>query len=106
MITRGERRRLTNNIIRKRKKKLLTILFRPNWYKKDPFENNDAYEGELRNNNIMNRYSRGFYRKTKTRKRCAAYRHHGSYGPAKRYTSHDKQQIEDGEIQLKEFSYN
>ena len=106
MITRGERRRLTNRIIRKRKIKILSILYKPSLLRKNPFESGDAYEGELRNNNIMNRYGFGFRRKTKTRRACAAYRHHGSFGPAKRYMSHDKKQIDDGKIQLKEFSYN
>lgn len=103
MITRGERRRLTNRIIRKRKRKILTILHRPSWCIKDPFKNGEIYEGELRNNNIMNMYSCGWSRKTKARKACANYRHHGAYGVAKYYMHHDKKQIEDGKIQLKEF---
>jgi len=104
MITRGERRRLTNRIIRKRKIKILSILYKPSLLRKNPFESGDAYEGELRNNNIMNRYGFGFRRKTKTRRACAAYRHHGSFGPAKRYTSHDRRQVDDGNQQIQEYN--
>ena len=102
MFHRGERRRLTKRIIKKRKIKLSTILCRPTWWHKDPIEDGDIYEGELKNNNMMNAYGGGCYRKTSARKACATYRHHGAYGAAKQYTSHDKRQIEDGENQLAE----
>ena len=106
MKTRGERRRITKNIIKKRKRKLLGILIPKDWISRgrDPFENGELYENELKNNNMMNAYGGGCYRKTKTRKASATYRHHVAYGPAKRYTKHDRLQIEKLESQLKELS--
>ena len=106
MRYRGERRRVTKNIIKKRKKKLLGEVIHSIYFclRGDPFENGDIYEGELKNNNVMNAWGGGGTRKkTNTRKSCAAYRHHGSFGPANNYMSHDKKQLVDGEQQIKEF---
>lgn len=41
--------------------------------------------------------------KTNTRKGHASYRHKGAYGPADNYSKHDKQQVEDGAQQIKEW---
>ena len=41
--------------------------------------------------------------KTNTRKGHASYRHKGAYGPADNYSKHDKQQVEDGSQQIKEW---
>ena len=41
--------------------------------------------------------------KTNTRKGHASYRHKGAYGPADNYSRHDKQQVEDGAQQIKEW---
>lgn len=41
--------------------------------------------------------------KTNTRKGHASYRHKGAYGPADNYSKHDKQQVEDGVQQIKEW---
>lgn len=109
MRTRGERRRITKNIIKKRKHIIIDILTVDRYScqsRGNPFEENELYEGELKNNNMMNAYGGGCYRKTSSRKAYQTYRHRGMYGPAKRYCAHDKQQIEDGEYQLKEFSYS
>lgn len=106
MRSRGERRRITKNIIKKRKKKLLEQLVSLNYlhFRGSPLENGRICEGELKNNNVMNAWGGGgTCKKTNTRKSCAAYRHHGSFGPANNYMSHDKKQLIDGEQQIKEF---
>ena len=41
--------------------------------------------------------------KTNTRKGHASYRHKGAYGQADNYSRHDKQQVEDGAQQIKEW---
>ena len=41
--------------------------------------------------------------KTNTRKGHSTYRHKGAYGPADNYSRHDKQQVEDGAQQIKEW---
>lgn len=41
--------------------------------------------------------------KTNTRKGHASYRHKGAYGLADNYSKHDKQQVEDGVQQIKEW---
>ena len=104
--TRGERRKITKNIIKKRKHiiiDILTVYRRSCQSRGNPFEENELYEGELKNNNMMNAYGWGCYRKTNGRKAYQTYRHRGSYGPAKHYTAHDKQQLEAGKQQIEEF---
>lgn len=105
MRYRGERRRVTKNIIKKRKKKILHILtsYRKHYRDNNPFENNELYEGELKNNNMMNAYGGGCYRKTTSRKASQTFRHHGRYGPAYRYMAHDERQLEAGKQQIEEF---
>lgn len=107
MRTRSERRRFAKRVIRKRKKIILNVLTTHNstWFK-DPFEYGYIYENELRNNNIMNAYACGWNKKTKTRKACANYRHHGQYGPAKRYCHHDGKQVESSNIDLRNYINN
>ena len=41
--------------------------------------------------------------KTNRRKGHTSYRHKGAYGPANNYSRHDKQQVEDGVQQIKEW---
>lgn len=106
MRTRGERRRITKNIIKKRKHiiiDILTVYRRSCQYRGNPFEENELYEGELKNNNMMNAYGGGCYRKTTSRKASQTYRHHGRFGPACRYMAHDKRQLEAGKQQIEEF---
>lgn len=91
-MNRAERIRRTRNIISSRKSKIKQRRG-SNPYFLNYFE--PIEDGYFENNSIMNYFGcAGCALKTKTRKGHASYRHKGAYGPAKRYSRHDKRQIE------------
>lgn len=91
-MDRAERRRRNKNIIKKRKKLLKELNKNDYW---NLFDDDILCEGELRNNNMMNKYGgHQGHKKTNTRKACSSYRHHGGYGKANNYKPHDLRQIE------------
>lgn len=89
-MNREERRNRTQRVIEKRKEKLKYLCKKSN-----PIEEDIICEGQLANNNDMNRFGGGGTKiKTNTRKSCASYRHHGGYGKANQYKAHDQRQLD------------
>lgn len=101
-MDRAERRKRTENIINKRKEKIK--FFNHTWsIRGNALEEGDICEGQLRNNNEMNKFSHGgTAKKTKTKHSHASYRHKGGYGKAKQYKPHDQKQI-DQELDQEEY---
>ena len=93
-MNRAERRRRTRNIIKKRKEKIK--YFNPVFMNiEDAITNGTICEGQLRNNNDMNRLGGGgVSRKTKAKHSHSTYRHKGAYGKAIQYKPHDQRQID------------
>lgn len=109
-MDRAERRRRTNIIIKKRKKLLSNIstyVFKPKSIADctlSPIERGDICEGQLRNNNEINKYANaGVAKKTKTKNSHASYRHSGAYGSAINYAPNEQRQVDEFEDQLGEY---
>lgn len=106
-MDRAERRRRTEVVIEKRKAKIKdmtpTFGYVGAGIVGTPLEEGTICEGQLRNNNEMNRFgSAGTAKKTKARHGHASYRHKGAYGPAIDYAPKDQRQVDDMKDQLKE----
>lgn len=105
-MDRAERIRRTENIIKKRKQKLKDICGNTYYNGSDercksPLEDGVICEGQLRNNNEMNRFGQhGTAKKTKAKHGHASYRHKGDYGPAIDYAPKDQRQVDDMKDQL------
>lgn len=109
-MDRAERRRRTNVIIKKRKNLLSNIstyVFKPKSIADcalSPIERGDICEGQLRNNNEMNKYSNaGVAKKTKTKNGHSSYRHSGAYGSTINYAPKEQRQVDEFEDQLGEY---
>lgn len=107
-MDRAERRRRTEIIIEQRKSKI-NNMFTPTWGYcgsgdlGTPLEDGTICEGQLRNNNDMNRVGQhGTAKKTKAKHGHASYRHKGAYGPAIDYSPRDQRQIDEMNDQLDE----
>lgn len=108
-MDRAERRRRTDVVIKKRKNLLSNIstcIFKPKSIDDcslSPIERGDICEGQLRNNNEMNKYANaGTAKKTKTKHGHASYRHSGAYGPAVDYAPKERRQVDEFKDQLRE----
>lgn len=109
-MDRAERRRRTEVVIKKRKNLLSNIstcVFKPKSIADcalSPIERGDICEGQLRNNNEMNKYTNaGTAKKTKTKHGHASYRHKGAYGSAINYAPKEQRQVDEFENQLGEY---
>lgn len=86
--TRAQRRKDRAHKIRRRKELFL------NEFYKFGLRDVDLPEGKLANGHkVSERLTGGRSVKTNTRKSHSRYRHKGGYGPANKYSPHDKRQL-------------
>ena len=70
------------------------------WYSYRPDLLEELILGKYSNNNYVNK---GGFIKTNVRKRHSNYRRAGGFGEDMRYCPHDKRQVEDMNLQMKEY---